>query len=341
MATLSLLALLSAAGFLLAWLELRMSRAHRVGVQAFYAADGALASSIAGPGDPAPPGDGSGTPVVDSLRVVSRTLLLLPDGTRLRMHEARASRYVPGGGAGRRSVARLALGLGPGRLPGALTAPDGATGGARISGLDAAPPGACPGAPEASRAALAGPTADGGSSADEAPDAGTGLVLEGTPPRADLLPGSLSRVRLLYGTLADGEAEALGARTTALPPWPSDPGEEGGEPPALFRAEEGAVSGPGSGAGLLLATGDLRLEGPLEWEGLVLVGGTLRTSGEVRVRGAVVTGLEATGGGDPSGDANLLEEGAEIRFDGCALRTAVSELPLPESARPGAWWERI
>ena len=51
---------------------------------------------------------------------------------------------------------------------------------------------------------------------------------------------------------------------------------------------------PASGKGILIVTGDLRINGaapPLEWEGLVLVGGNITSNGNANIYGATITAL--------------------------------------------------
>lgn len=310
---LALLALLTATGFVVSWLEVRSSSAFGAGTAAFYVADGGLATALA-----APPTGGALTvsvgPGVADVRF--ERLLELGSGESL-VRVASEGSVVARGVSVTRGVSRVVWVGDPPRATAALLVADtldaaSATG--TISGLDA-----CAAAPVAGVAGW------------RAVALGGGLVVLGAPP-LDTIPASVSVAALTgirWGHLVSPDGPTPGA-VVPPDPWPV-------ASPAFVRFDGAGPLGPGeSGTGALLATGDLTLGDGFRWTGLVLVGGSLTVTGDVAIRGALATGL------DP-GRAGIGDLGAgriDLSFDSCAAAAAAGLLaPLP-AAIPGTWRER-
>ena len=313
---LALLALLSATGFLVSWLEVRSSSAFSAGTAAFYVADGGLATALARPSPPAPATIALGGGVAD---VRFEPLLDLGPGETV--YRVRSEGTVVMRGAPiTRGVSRVAWIGAPPRAAAALLVADtlratSATG--SVSGLDS---GACGGAAVAGVASW-GPVVPG-----------PGLLVLGAPPLRTV-PAATS-VTALTGIRWDDIVLPGGPTPDALvppDPWPA-PGS-----PAFVRIDVPGPLGPGeSGAGALVATGDLVLDDGFRWTGLVLVGGSLTITGDVAITGAVATGLDAT----LAGSGQLGAGRVDISFDSCAVASAAARLaPLP-AAIPGTWRER-
>lgn len=310
---LALLALLTATGFLVSWLEVRSSRAFGAGTAAFYVADAGLATALAAPPAGGPLSVPIGSGVAD---VRFETLLELGIGETL-VRVASEGSVVAGGVSVTRGVLRVAWVGDPPRPAAALLVGDtlgAATATGTISGLDV-----CAGA---SVAGVAGwrPVAPGG-----------GLVVLGVPA-LDTIPATLSVAALTgirWGHLVSSNGPAPDA-VVPPDPWPISP-------PVFVRFDGAGPLGPGeSGTGALVATGDLTLGDGFRWTGLVLVGGSLTVTGDIVIRGAVATGL------DPgvAGVGDLGPGRVDLTFDSCAVTAAAALLaPLP-AAIPGTWRER-
>lgn len=331
-----LLSLLAAAGHALSTLELRTSETHRIAVDAFYRADGALQEFLGGArGVPEP------TRIVPlaggHVALSSRPLLRLPAGERLFRVVSRATLAPPGGGAVRRAVGTVVV-AGPSvRPPGALLLlgtlqVEG--GSSRVDGRDDAGASGCsPSEPVTGLAVLA----------DAPPPLPAELAVDGSPPV--LLLDDLAEARRASGI---DWAALLGAHgpepTATVPgePWP-DAGSGGGDAHAwpVVRIEgDGRLDATHAGRGAILVTGDLELADGFAWEGLVLVGGDLRLAGPATVRGGTAAGLRALTGGEP-GRAVISGGGADLRFHSCHAAAAAAALGLPPAARPGAWFEEM
>lgn len=308
-----LLTLLAAAGFLLSSAERAASEAHRDAGDAFLAAEAGLEELMAATVGP-PPGETVAGVVARPATVTALRLVHAPRGEPLFLLRSEAESDTRQRAL--REVERLAL-LVPilGPPPAALTSGgtvSGGTGGARVSGSDAAAPGACA-SPEGDVAGLAVPPGGADALAEAA-------VLEGTPELLESpAPGS--------GAVADGPSTV--ARLTAL----SDSGQ------GIRAVPHGAVLGSGaSGGGLLVSAGDLVLEDGFRWEGMVIAAGRLTLRGGPVVRGAALGAVGAFPAGEPPGVGVELGAGpAEIRYDRClvtAARLAASRLqPLRGSWR--------
>jgi hypothetical protein len=102
--------------------------------------------------------------------------------------------------------------------------------------------------------------------------------------------------------------------------WPSrdDWSNEDYWPSVLIN---GSATLPSSGRGLLMATGNLRLNGGKDWDGLILVGQQLTDVGNGRVNGAVITGMDVLDG--QTGLAPARAAGTkEYLYDSCAVMKA-------------------
>jgi hypothetical protein len=90
----------------------------------------------------------------------------------------------------------------------------------------------------------------------------------------------------------------------------------------------------GNGKGILIVTGDLKINGSLSWEGLILAGGKLTSSGNNTVYGAVVAGLNIKLGMAAS-PADIASGTKTYQYDSCALNRALSKIGSLERVRNG------
>jgi Tfp pilus assembly protein PilX len=90
----------------------------------------------------------------------------------------------------------------------------------------------------------------------------------------------------------------------------------------------------GDGKGILIVTGDLKINGSLNWQGLILVGGKLTSSGNNTVYGAVVSGLNVKLGVAvaPSDIASGVKT---YQYDSCALQRALAKVGSIQRVRNG------
>jgi len=99
----------------------------------------------------------------------------------------------------------------------------------------------------------------------------------------------------------------------------------------------GDLTLPASGKGILIVTGDLRVNGatpPLQWEGLVLVGGQLLSNGAMAVYGGVITALNVKLGINVPVQA--VANGTKIyQYDSCSLTRAMGHVGSLQRARNG------
>lgn len=99
----------------------------------------------------------------------------------------------------------------------------------------------------------------------------------------------------------------------------------------------GDLTLPSSGKGILIVTGDLRINGatpPLQWDGLVLVGGVLDLNGNMAIYGAAISGLNVKLGTTvPTYD---IASGTKIiQYDSCNLNRALSKIGYLQRVRNG------
>jgi hypothetical protein len=91
---------------------------------------------------------------------------------------------------------------------------------------------------------------------------------------------------------------------------------------------------PSDGKGILIVTGDLRLNGgSANWDGVILAGGRIRSNGNNAARGAVIAGLNVKLGqavlpSDMNGTKQYL-------YDSCALTRALGHIGSLERVRNG------
>jgi hypothetical protein len=90
----------------------------------------------------------------------------------------------------------------------------------------------------------------------------------------------------------------------------------------------------GDGKGILIVTGDFKMNGSLRWDGLILVGGKLTSSGNNTVYGAVVAGLNIKLGMAvvPS---DIAAGTKTYQYDSCALQRALGQVGSIQRVRNG------
>jgi hypothetical protein len=126
---------------------------------------------------------------------------------------------------------------------------------------------------------------------------------------------------------------------TVLPPdyvWPAWPNAGQMNDWPVVKAA-GDLTLPASGKGILIVTGDLRIDGatpPLQWEGIVLVGGQLLSNGAMGIYGAVITALNVKLG--MVVPVQSIAHGTKIyQYDSCALTRALGHVGSLQRVRNG------
>jgi hypothetical protein len=90
----------------------------------------------------------------------------------------------------------------------------------------------------------------------------------------------------------------------------------------------------GDGKGILIVTGDFKMNGSLRWDGLILVGGKYTSSGNNTVYGALVAGLNVKLG--MAADAADIASGNKtLQYDSCALQRALGKIGSIQRVRNG------
>lgn len=322
MGMLAVLYLIAAGGFLLAWLEGRMSRSHRLSVEAFYLADAALQTYLASLTDPLEPLEYPG-PYPEALaRVAVRPVLRLDGEDRLYRVTAQAT-VREGPDWASRTVASLVLLPGPPDPGGAFVALGGLEvhGAALVSGFDAAEP------PCASLADVAGTIV----SPEELLLAGGRL--EGSPPvREAEDPGALPGLARLAWP------EPLDAQREDEPEGEETASGEIVRSVRILEADPAHLQAVDGGRGVLVAPGDLILGPGFRWEGLVLAGGALQAADDVRVEGGAIAGLRVLSG-EAVPRSSVGPGTVEVRRHSCHLHEAGRALSPPPAAVPGTWRE--
>lgn len=330
-----LVSLLAAAGHALSTLELRTSEAHRVAVQAFYLADGALQQQLGasrGAPDPATRFDFP----EGSVAVAATPLLRLPGGEVLHRLLSRSALRGPADGVTRRGVGSVVVTAPDLRPPAALSllgTLETVAGSARVDGGDGEATGCAPPGPVAGLAARA-------EALSHPPDE---IRTEGDPPflafRDAAEAGAAWKLDWdailgLYGPAADA--------TVPPDPWPEAEMGGGAGPgfPVIRLRGPARLDAGHAGRGAIVADAGLELAAGFAWDGLVLVEGELLLSGPVRVRGAVAAGLGSLADRDP-GALVLTGEGVDVRFHACHAADAAAALRLPPALRPGTWFEEM
>jgi hypothetical protein len=104
----------------------------------------------------------------------------------------------------------------------------------------------------------------------------------------------------------------------------------------IVRAN-GNLTLPSSGKGILIVTGDLRINGatpPMQWEGLVLIGGILDLNGNSAIYGAAITGLNIKLG--TAVVPTSIASGTKIiQYDSCNLNRALAKIGYLKRVRNG------
>ena len=324
--TLVLVSLLATSGFLLTRLNGLSAHAFSRTTDAFYIADGGLATAVAGAAGPsptqAPVGLGSGV-----ASVTFEQLLDLGPGEKLFRVES-SGRLASNGISYDRTVGRLIWVASPPRVPGALVVVGAVVGGTpsgRISGFDVGG-GGCVGQPTpvAGIAYWNGPPV--------APSAA--LSITGSPALRAISPAtSVARETGIRWSELIAPFGPTPDATVPPDPWPAA-GVAGGWP--LIRVAGSATLGAGrSGQGALVVEGDLTVASGFAWQGLIVVGGAFRVTGSTRVRGAVMSGLAGLA---PTA-ADLGSQPIDLEFDSCAVAQAASRLTAPSAVVPGTWYE--
>jgi hypothetical protein len=88
------------------------------------------------------------------------------------------------------------------------------------------------------------------------------------------------------------------------------------------------------GKGILIVTGDFKMNGSLRWDGLILVGGKLTSSGNNVVYGAVVAGLNIKLG-MAVGPSDIASGNKTYQYDSCALLRALGKIGSIQRIRNG------
>jgi type II secretory pathway pseudopilin PulG len=94
---------------------------------------------------------------------------------------------------------------------------------------------------------------------------------------------------------------------------------------------------PTSGKGILIVTGDLRINGavpPLQWDGIVLIGGVLDLNGNSAIYGAAITGLNVKLGNTVP-NYTIASGTKIIQYDSCNLNRALSHIGSLQRVRNG------
>jgi len=327
---------LAAGALAAALLDGRIAEEHRAGVEALYVAESGL-QTVLGKDTLSPPADASYAFPSGVAHVSARRLLRLGGGRDLIvLTSVGQSLRLPRAPA-RRTVQLIATRTaGPPSVPAAVAAQGGirvrgTVGG--ISGFDAASPNSCAASASPDTAGVAVPSggfvALGGGGPTGRPP-----VLSVPPPASAVtvpgLPWPATLARL--AAVAD----------LVIPPGaPADIGRlpAGSWPVVLLADSSSTLSLPVPAGGVLIASGNLRLDAPFVWRGLLLTGRRLTTHGPVSVYGATLVGV-ATAPGDSAGMADISGFGARFRFDSCALAAAARRL-TGYAPRVGSWREII
>jgi len=90
----------------------------------------------------------------------------------------------------------------------------------------------------------------------------------------------------------------------------------------------------GDGKGILIVTGDFKMNGSLKWEGLMLIGGKLTSSGSNTVYGAVVSGLNVKLG-QTVGASDIAAGTKTYQYDSCAIQRALAHVGSIQRVRNG------
>lgn len=110
--------------------------------------------------------------------------------------------------------------------------------------------------------------------------------------------------------------------------WGVAPGEY---PTIRVRGDHRAS---GSGRGLLVVTGELRVQSDFDWDGLVLAGSVARNlNARASIRGGLVAGFSG-----PLGSVDL--RNIQITYNSCTVAAAAAGISMFRTLR-NSWWESI
>ncbi|MEO8089853.1 MAG: hypothetical protein ABI703_06125 [Gemmatimonadales bacterium] len=90
----------------------------------------------------------------------------------------------------------------------------------------------------------------------------------------------------------------------------------------------------GDGKGILIVTGDFKMNGSLRWDGLILVGGKFTSSGNNTVYGAMVAGLNVKLG-QATAASDIASGNKTLQYDSCALQRALGKIGSVQRVRNG------
>ena len=235
------------------------------------------------------------------------------------------------------------------RSAAALTAP------ARLSGEHAAVPGCdCP----AAGAAGAGVAMPDASRFDTGEWCGSGDCVTGNPPILESATAADTNSHFTYGDMDWSDLTAAAKRVGGSPlprtgasyngdgscdvssatNWgdptrnPTTPGSCESYFPILYAPGD-LTLGAGTGQGILLVEGDLRVQGGFEFFGPVIVRGQLSTAGAgAHFHGGVMAGNAVLGADSRGGITRLT-------YSNCAIVKALAGSATPRAARGRAWVE--
>lgn len=114
--------------------------------------------------------------------------------------------------------------------------------------------------------------------------------------------------------------------------WPSSAQMNGSNWPIVMV--EGDATLPDDGQGILIVTGDLRINGSDTWKGIILVGGTFTSNGNNNIQGSLITGLNVKLGmtvdDQTVGNGNKL-----IQYNSCHIANAMAQFGGWQRVRNG------
>jgi hypothetical protein len=321
---------LSASGFLRAFLGSRTAENHAAAVRSFFVAEAGLNQALAAIGtDTAASSTRSYEIEGGTVVVKSRRLLRLDRAREIRLLVAEGVYEPVREGSARRSVGQLLLAPLPFRATAAFVASDTVLLGTavQISGLDSRG-GECSGTDAV--AGLAVPP--GGFLGDTA-------ALSGRPPLLSLPAAGATLSSSGVDWRNVGRQEFVEPEQLISAAWSPQPVTDPDAWPVMYALPSAPpLTGTVTGRGTLIVSGDLVVAGKLRWSGLVLVAGSMTVSGRLEVAGAVAVGLERDGTGPRTGRSDLSGV-VDVRYDGCAAAGAAARLARGPVRRPGGWFE--
>ena len=160
--------------------------------------------------------------------------------------------------------------------------------------------------------------------------------IDGSP---DDLPNNLGTGGVAGSAVNEVDIDWAGiVAGTYLPPdyvWPAWPASFINWPVTRVNNSGGAEWDLNSdGKGILIVTGDVKINGSLQWEGLILVGGKLSSVGNNVVHGAVISGLNVKLGMVVP-PADIASGNKTYQYDSCALKRALGHIGSIQQVRNG------